>query len=113
MEAMVEENLLEVFKQVILTAHGCRFFENSCHLRIHLDSKIFFDHDFFVSGFDLLLDPFRETILENSGADITEPLLRCLGELKVRLWQIFVHLRMVIVKELAYLLDAKSVVSVS
>ena len=110
LEAMIEINLLGVFIQIILTAHGCRLLENLCHLWIHLDSKIFLYHDLLMSFFYLFLHPVREGFLENSCAHITEPLFRCLGELEVRLRQILVHLRVLFIEELADLLHTKSVI---
>ena len=75
-----------------------------------MDSKIFLYHDFCVPCFDLVLDPVREAFLENSLADVTEPLLRCFGEFKVWLWQILVHVRVLFVEELADLLHTKSII---
>jgi len=107
---MVEEKLIVVFKHEILTAYSCRLFEYLRHLWIHLDSKIFLHHDFCVPGFDLFLNPVREAFLENSLADVTEPLLRCLRQFKVWLRQIFVHVRVLFVEELADLLHTKSII---
>jgi hypothetical protein len=60
----------------------------------------------------LLLDPLGELFLDDGGADVRDPLLGSLRELDVRLWQICVDFRVLLVKELPDLLDAESFVSV-
>ena len=84
--AMVEENIIDSFKEVLLTAHGCWLLEYGSHLWVHLDSKILLDHDLCVSSFDLLLDPARKAILENCCTHVSQPLLRHFWQLKARLW---------------------------
>ena len=51
--------------------------------------------------FNLGLDPIRELVLEHGRAHIGQPLLRDLRQLKVRLRQVGIHLRVVLVQELS------------
>ena len=48
------------------------------HLWIHLDEQVFLDRHLVVSSFNLLFDPLGELFVKDSGANIGEPLLRCL-----------------------------------
>ena len=70
------------------------------------------DHDVFlvchlvVSRIDLVLDPVRELVLENGGTHVGDPLLGSLGELKGRLRQVVIHMRMVVVEEVSDLFDS-------
>ena len=70
------------------------------------------DHDVFlvchlvVSRIDLVLDPVRELVLENGGTYVGNPLLGSLGELKGRLRQVVIHMRMIIVEEVSDLFDS-------
>jgi hypothetical protein len=108
--AIFEKNQYLDFEEIIPTAHCCRLFEYGRHLWVHLDSKIFLDHYLCVSGFDLFLDPVREAILENCGTHISQPLLRHFWQLKARLWQILVHLRVLVIEKLSYLFHSESVI---
>ena len=70
------------------------------------------DHDVFlvchlvVPRIDLVLDPVRELVLENGGTYVGNPLLGSLGELKGRLRQVVIHMRMIIVEEVSDLFDS-------
>ena len=59
-----------------------------------------------MSRIDLVLDPVCELVLENGGTHVGNPLLGSLGELKGRLRQVVIHLRMIVVEEVSDLLDS-------
>ena len=87
---------------------GCG--EDGCHLWIHDDGQVLLDHHFLVPGLHLQLDPVNEVVAQDSCAHVGRPLLRRLGQLDARLRQVLVDLRVVVVQELADLLDAEALI---
>ena len=65
-----------------------------------------------MSRFNLLFDPVAELVLEDSGANIDDPLLWRLGQFKRRLWQVLVDIGMVLVQEVSDLLHSQSFISI-
>lgn len=66
----------------VLTTDSDGVLEDLCHLRIHLNHDVLLLGHLVVPDVHLVLDPVREMILENTRADIGNPLLRCLWQFK-------------------------------
>ena len=95
-----------------LTADGRRGLEDGRDILVHRDEDVLLVGHLLVAPLDLGLHPIRELLLQHRGTYIRQPLLRRLRQLQVRLGQVCVDMRMVLVQELPDLLDAEAVVSV-
>ena len=94
-----------------LTADGGGLLEDRGDLRVHVDHQVLLHGDLLVARLHLLLDPVGEAVLEHGGADVGDPLLRRLGQLDLRLWQVLVDVGVVRLEVLLDLFDAESLVS--
>ena len=90
-----------------LTRYGCRCLEDLQHLLVHGDVHVFLDGHLLVASLNLDLHLVGELFLEHGRANVGKPLFRDLRQLQVRLRQVGVHLRMVLVQELSDFLDTK------
>ena len=86
--------------------------EDLRYLRVHLDHNVLFISHFGMSLIYLMFHPSGELVLEYGGAHIGYPLLGCLGKLKLRLRQVLVYLRVIVVQILPDLLDSKAFISI-
>ena len=97
---------------MILTADCRRRLEDSGNLWIDVNHDVLRDCNLLMSSVDLCLHPIVESILQDSSADVGDPLLGRLGQLKIRLWQILEHVAVVLSQELHDLLQSKPFVPV-
>lgn len=93
-----------------LTADGRGLPEDLGDGRVHLDHEVLLLGHLGVALVDLFLDPFAELLFKDRGADVADPLLRRLRQLDLRLREVLVDLRVLLVQELPDLLDAEALV---
>ena len=93
-----------------LTAHSVGLIVGIGDLWVHLDVEVALLSNVLVAVVGPVLHPLGELLLQERGAHVGEPLLRDLGQLEIWLRQVLVDPRMLIVEELADLLDTKTLI---
>ena len=77
-----------------------------------MDHEVTFFNHILVASIDLILDPVGELVLEKGHAHVGDVLLWNPRKLERRLWQVLVHVRIVLIQKLPNLLDAEPLVPV-